>query len=112
VCAIPQGYSTDFSYQPVSPTPEATIVSWETVYGPRSPMAVDQNGQTMLQMVPRGMTVYFDPQNHWVWTTEGRRVKLSEKKMPEAGDQPQHMQPQRRPELHVQPYPPTMRRHR
>ncbi len=125
--------SPEFGYQPSSPTPCAVIVPWEeTVFRNRSPMDVEVNGVTMLKPVPIGMLVYKDPNDRWYWTTDGNRVKLSNRKIPDGewiqktGQMPQQPQPQQfqqpqqlqqhiqpRPQvLHIQPYPPTtMRRY-
>ena len=111
LCTTPSvQYNPEFGYQPTSPTPGATIIPWATVYGPRSPMAVDYNGgQTTIQMVPKGMTVYFDRQNRWTWTVDGKRVKFSTQRIPELQQQVHERWPTR--QLHVQPYPPIMRKY-
>ena len=123
--------SPEFGIQPSSPTPGALIVSWESVYGRRSPMLVDINGVPAIEPVHIGMRVYRDPNNHWTWTTGGNRVKFSDRNIPEGewmlktGQLPQNnhvrqgtqhtqqfQETYRREELHVQPLPPIMKQYR
>lgn len=96
-----------FGNQPKHPTPGAQRTDWASIFGPRGPMINDKGSYALVEHVPVGLRILYDP-NFGAWKEDcgNRLLNVPKQQIQQQLVQRQYCPPQRR----VEYCPPPQRR--